>query len=217
MNVLISGLLSVLACGLAFAASGQAATKVPAIDISVPNRVLPIKANDACSVDYKNNRVFGENRGWTARLKSGKYERKHDRNLDSGYESVSLDGIFCLEPGNGKPQHALLVLNWLDCGGSCTSIGVVQLITVRAAHPVIKQQFVFDSHATGTGATFDEKSLTLIITGRSNDDSPNCCAKNFDVVTYHWQGSRFVQQSYKRIPAPAPQRVRGGDKPRSLR
>jgi hypothetical protein len=172
INVLIGGMLSLLGCRLAFAAIGQAATEVPAIYVSVPNRVLPVKANDACGIDFKNNRVFGENRGWTVRLKSGKYERR----LDSGYEAVSLDNIFCLQPGNGKPQHALIVLNWLDCGGSCTSIGVVQLIAIRAARPVIKQQFVFDSHATGTGATFHEKSLTLTITGRSNDDGPNCCA-----------------------------------------
>ncbi len=198
MNLLISGLMSALACGLAFAAIGQAATEVPAIDVSAPNRLLPVKADDACRVDFKNIRVFGENPGWTARLKSGKYEHK----LDSGYEAVSLDNVFCLKPRNGKAQQAVIVLNWLDCGGSCTSIGVVQLFAVRAAHPVIKQQFVFDSHAAGTGATFDEKSLSLTITARSDDGSPNCCAKNFDVVTYQWQGSKFVQQSYKRVPAP---------------
>jgi hypothetical protein len=60
------------------------------------------------------------------------------------------------------------------------------------------------------------KSLSLTITARSDDGSPNCCAKNFDVVTYQWQGSKFVQQSYKRVPAP-PQSIEGDDKPRSLR
>jgi hypothetical protein len=212
MNVLITGLLSALAYGMAVASTGQAANEGPAIDVSAPNRLLPIKAADACRGDFKNIRVFGENSGWTARLKSGKYERK----LDSGYEAVSLDNVFCLKPGNGKARRAVIVLNWLDCGGSCTNIGVVQLFEVRAAHPVIKQQFVFDSHAAGTGAAFDEKSLSLTITARSDDGSPNCCAKNFDVVTYQWQGTKFVQQNYKRVPA-LPQRIDGDDKPRSLR
>ena len=199
MNVLIGGLLSVLICGLALVARGQAATEVPAIEASAPNRVLPVKADDACRVDFNNIRVFGEDRSITARLKRGKFERKYD----SGYEGVSLDNVFCLNPGTGKAQQAVIVLNWISCGGSCMSTGVVQLIVIRAGHAVINQQFVFDSHATGTGATFDKKSLTLKITGRSDDDSPNCCAKNFDVVTYQWQGSRFVKQGYKRVPAPS--------------
>jgi hypothetical protein len=199
INVMIGGLLSTLAWGLAFAAIGQSATDLPSIEVSAPNRVLPVRADGACKVDFQNIRVFGENRGYTARLKSGKYERR----LDSGYETVRLDHVFCLEPGDGNAQHAIIVLNWLDCGGSCTSTGVVQLIAVRAAHPVIKQQFVFDSHATGTGATFNEKSRTLKITGRSEDDSPNCCARNLDVVTYRWEMTKFVQQSYKRVPAPS--------------
>lgn len=199
MNVLIGGLSSVLSCGLALAAPGQAATEVPAIEVSAPNRVMPVKADDACRIDFKNILVFGESRSDMARLKRGKFERK----FDSGYEAVSLDNVFCLKPGTGKAQQAVIVLNWIDCSGSCMSTGIVQLIAIRAGHAVIKQQFVFDSHATGTGATFDKKSFTLKITGRSNDDSPNCCAKDFDLVTYRWQGSKFVQQSYKRVPAPS--------------
>ena len=199
MNVLIGGLLSVLISGIALAATGQASTEVPAIEVSAPNLVLPVKADDACRVDFNNIRVFGEDQSVTARLKRGKFEHKYD----DGYEAVSLDNVFCLKPGTGKTQQAIIVLSWTSCGGSCTNTGVVQLIAIRAGHPVIKQQFVFNSHAPGTGATFDKKSLTLKITGRSDDDSPNCCARNFDVVKYQWQGSRFVQKSYKRVPAPS--------------
>ena len=199
MNVLIGGVLSVLICELALAATGRAAAGVPAIEVSAPNRVMPVKADDACRVDFNNIRVFGENRGQTAQLKRGKFERKYD----FGYEAVSLDNVFCLKPWSGKAQQAVIVMEWISCGGSCMSTGVVQLIAIRAGHAVIKQQFVFDSHARGTGATFDKKSLTLKITGRSDDDSPNCCAKNFDVVTYQWRGNRFVQQSYNRLPAPS--------------
>jgi hypothetical protein len=196
-NVVIGGLVSTLACGVAFAAIGQSAIDVPSINVSEPNRILPVKADDVCKVDFENIRVFGENRGYTAQLKDGKYKHR----LDSGYEAVSLDHVFCVEPRDGNARHAIIVLSWLDCGGSCTSTGVVQLIAVRAAHAVIKQQFVFDSHATGTGAAFDGKTRTLKITGRTQDDSPNCCARNLDVVTYQWGKNKFVQQSYKRIPA----------------
>jgi len=134
-----------------------------------------------CSVDFRNIHMFGENAGWRARLKNGRYVR----NSGFDHESVRLDHVSCLdhEEGGGG-QHALVMTDWTDCGVSCMSTGVVQVFEVRAAHPVITQQFVFDSHAEGTGATFDEKSLTLTITGRSDDGSPNCCAKSFDVVTY---------------------------------
>jgi hypothetical protein len=197
MNPFIIGFLFALACGLPFAAVAQTA-EVPAIDVSTPNRVIPIKANKACGIDFKNIRVSGADRRQTVRLKSGEYKRKYD----SGYEAVGLENVFCLEPGKGKAQRAIIVLSWLDCGGSCSSTGVVQLVSIHSQHPVVIQQFVFDSHADGTGATFNEKSQTLTVTGRSDDGSPHCCARNLDVVTYRWQGSKFVQGQYKRVPAP---------------
>jgi hypothetical protein len=212
MGNLMRGIAFVLAGGLSCAAVGQDVPRVPAVDVSTPNGVLKIKANDVCSVDFRNIRMFGETPGWTAILKNGKYERK----FDSGYESTELNYSFCLDHEGGGEQHALVVTNWTECGGSCMSTGVVQLFAIRAAHPVITQQFVFDSHAVGTGVTLDEKALNLTITGRSDDGSPNCCAKSFDVVTYRWQGTKFVQQGYKRVPAPPPQRI-GDDAPPSRR
>jgi|SRR5450631_40605 len=195
--------------GLTCTVVGQDVRRAPAVDVSAPNRVLEQSASDVCSVDFRNIRMFGENADWSADLKNGKYERKSD----SSYESARLDHVFCFDYTNGGGQHALAMTDWTDCGGSCMRTGVVQLFVIQAAHPVITQQFVYDSHATGTGATFDEKSLTLTITGRSDDGSPNCCAKNFDVVTYQWQEGQFVQGSYKRVPAPPAQRVGGDPKP----
>lgn len=199
MNVLTAGLFSTVACGLALSAFGQ--NSVSAIDVFTPNRALQVEASDACSVDFRNIRVYGENRDWTAQLKDGKFERK----VDSGYEAVTLDQVFCFAPKSRGERHAIIVLNWLDCGGSCSSTGVVQLIAIRSGHPVIIQQFVFDSHAAGTGVKFNEKSLILTVTGRSDDGSPNCCAKNFEVVTYRWGRSKFVQKEYKRVAAPTPE------------
>jgi len=174
---------------------------VPAVYLSSPHRVLALKANDACAIDFANTRMFGENKGWAAPLKNGKYEHKYD----AGYDSVTLDHVYCVHRDASKVSYALAVTNWLSCGGSCMSTGVVQVIAVRDGRPFVTQQLTFDSHAPGTGATYDECSHTLTITGRSDDDSPNCCAKNFDVVTMQWQGSKFAQNTYRRIPAPPPQ------------
>jgi hypothetical protein len=82
----------------------------------------------------------------------------------------------------------------------------VQVVGIRSGHPVVIQQFVYDSHAVGTGVTFDGNSLRLTIIGRSNDGSSNCCAKSLDLVAYRWRGRKFVQEQYKRVPAPPPLR-----------
>ena len=74
---------------------------------------------------------------------------------------------------------------------------------LRDNHPVLMQEFDFDANALGTGATFDGKSQTLTITGRSAEESPDCCPKSLDVVSYQWDGQQFVQSSYKRMPAPS--------------
>jgi hypothetical protein len=195
--------------GLTCTVVGQDVRRVPAVDVSAPNRVLEQGASNVCSIDFRNIRMFGENADWSADLKNGKYERKSH----SAYESTKLDHVFCSDYKRGGGQHAMVMTDWTDCGGSCMRTGVVQLFAIRAAHPVITQQFVYDSHATGTGATFDEKSLTLTITGRSDDGSPNCCPKSFDVVTYRWQEGHFEQRSYKRVPAPSTQSVEGDTKP----
>ena len=198
MSFHLRGVAFFLVSGLTSLAVGQYVRRIPNVDVSIPNRVLKIEAKNACDLDFRNIRMFGENAGWTARLKDGKYERK----VDSGYEAAKINQVNCLDRKESGGQHALVTANWLDCGGSCTSIGVVQVFVVREDHPVITQQFVFDSHAKGTGATFDEKSLILTIIGRTDDDSPNCCAKNLDVVRYQWNGSRFTRRSFKRVAAP---------------
>ncbi len=114
------------------------------MDVSTPNRVLSIKAENVCGIDFSNARLFGENGDWSAHLKNGKFERKSE----SGYESARLDHVFRFNKKSGA-KYALVMTNWTDCGGSCMSTGVVQLFAVRAAHPLITQQFVFDSLANG--------------------------------------------------------------------
>ena len=196
MDVFPRGVVFVLAAGLIYATAGQAVPNPPpAVTVSTPERVLEVNATDVCGVDFRNIRMFGEFEEDTAKLKNGKYERQ----FDSGRESVSLKHVFCINHGT---NHAIVITDWVDCGGSCSSVDVVQLFTIRLSRPVITQQFVFDSHAVGTGATFNPESLTLTITGRSDDHSANCCPTSFDVVTYRWQGTKFVQTNFTRVPAP---------------
>jgi hypothetical protein len=138
------------ALGLSYIASAQNGRKSPAVDVSTPNLRLDEKAKDVCAVDFRNIRMFGENDGWNARLKNGRYEQK-----DDGYDSTKLVGVFCFSDAKDGSHRALVVTNWVSCGGSCMSTGVVQVFELRDTNPVIAQQLVFDSHARGTGAKFE--------------------------------------------------------------
>jgi hypothetical protein len=139
--------------------------------------------------------MFGESSD-SVELKNGEFEQRGYLE----YYSVSLDHVFCFD--HGGTRHAVVETYWTSCGGPCLTSGVVQLFAILAGHPVITQQFVFDSQAIGTGVTFDQKPIILTITGRSDDGSGHCCPKSLDVVTYHWQGTKFVRQDYKRVPVP---------------
>jgi hypothetical protein len=168
----------------------------PAVTVSRPNQVLELtSSNGVCGVDYLNEPVSdGEE---TASLKAGKYEEPSE-NL-GGESSVDVKLLSCVD--RGAAEHALLATNWLSCGASCNSHEIVQVLELRGGHPVVVQQINFDSDARGTGATFDDNSRILTITARSNEESPHCCPKSLDVVTYRWEGQQFVQSSYKRVPA----------------
>jgi hypothetical protein len=119
----------------------------------------------------------------------------------AGESSVEVKLLSCLN--RGVAEHALLATDWVDCGASCNHHEIVQVFELRGSHPFLIQQIDFDSDATGTGATFDGNSLTLTVRGRSKEDSPHCCPKSLDVVTYRWERQKFVQSSYKRAPVPS--------------
>jgi hypothetical protein len=123
------------------------------------------------------------------------------RQSGSKYESTRLNDIFCVKREDGE-RRALVITKWVACIDLCASIGIAQLFELRSGQPVITQQFVFDAHADGTGATFNDRALALTVTGRSDDGSPACCARSLDVVTYQWRGNEFKQASYERIPVP---------------
>lgn len=168
----------------------------PAMTVSKPNRVLELTADHGvCGVDYLNTPVSDGER--TLPLRDGKYERRE--NFES--DSVEVKHVFCLD--HGVSERALVDTEWMSCGGSCNSSGIVQVFELRDGHPVLVQQIYFDSDAAGTGVSFDDNSLILTVRGRSTEESPHCCAKSLDVVTYRWDEEQlFVQSSYKRVPVP---------------
>lgn len=163
------------------------------IKVYEPNRVIPESAENICGFDFRNSRMFA--REYSVVLKNGRYAKQGNM----GSETVDLKNMYCL---HGYADRALVVTEWTDCGATCgTMSGVAQVFELRNNHPVITQEIVFDSKMQGAGATFDENTLKLTIVGRYYDpEDAECCPKNFEVVTYGWQGHKFVQSSYERKP-----------------
>jgi hypothetical protein len=161
-------------------------------DISYPKYRYAASVSSLHKVDFKNLKVFwfaGEEPDSSAKLRNGAYQRK---SKDNGYEKVNLDLIEFLDPPDGGEQHAVIDLEWWDCGGSCTVVGRVQVFEVQAGHPTVVQEIEYDRHAPGTGVQFDPRTQVLTIVGRSTDHTPNCCPKNLDVMRFDWDGKKFA-------------------------
>jgi hypothetical protein len=131
-------------------------------------------------------------------LRKGKYRH---RDKPFGSENADLQGVWFFDEVNGKPQHVLVSLLDVPCGGSCAPDGYVMLFEIRDGVLTETAKFAYDAHAPGTGAKFDGFQLTIF--ARSPDDGPNCCPKNLDVVTYSWQNQKFEQVAFLVKPVPA--------------
>lgn len=176
---------------------GSTLPSTPAVTVLSPNRVLEETVPSVCGIDFNNSQIVqGDS---SVQLANGAYEKRND----VGTESVSLKNVFCLHESTNQTEHAVVATDWTGCGASCHSSGAVQIFALRDNRPVLTQELDFDSNALGSGATFDDKSQTLTISGRSTEESPDCCPKSLDVVTYRWEGQQFVQTSYKRVPVPS--------------
>ena len=160
-------------------------------DISYPNYRYATSVSSLHKVDFKNFKVFwfaGEEPDSGAKLRNGTYQRRSK----DGYQKVNLNLVEFLDPPESREQHAVIDLEWWDCGGSCTVLGRVQVFELQAGHPTVTQEIEYDRHAPGTAVQFDPKTQTLTIIGRSNDHTPNCCPKNLDVMRFDWNGRNFA-------------------------
>jgi hypothetical protein len=138
--------------------------------MSAPDYRYSVSASSLDQVDFKNLRVFfqpGDPSDRGVALRKGKF-RKH---LQGGYEEVSLESVEFFKSQSGNEQFALISLYWMDCGGSCTTLGKIQVFALREGHPRIIQQIEYDRHAEGTSDSFKPWNGHLVIVGRGNDDS----------------------------------------------
>jgi len=97
-------------------------------------------------------------------------------------------------------SHALVSIDFLACGGSCSDDGLLFLFAIDQGHPVITQRFRYDAQIQGAGQSFDPASRRLTIKARSGDATAHCCPKHMDIATYRWAGDKFELEKSERVP-----------------
>ncbi len=152
----------------------------------------PYSAESLKSVDFRNLSYDVGND--TVAMRNGAFSHKYQ---GFGGIDAELEDTWLFNVKDGVPRHALVSLFVVTYGGSSSPHGYVLLFEIRGGRLVRTQQFVYDAQAPGTGASFIVSKGELTITGRSNDDTPNCCPAHVDIVTFAWRGDRFRPAGYR--------------------
>jgi hypothetical protein len=117
-----------------------------------------------------------------------------------GGEEVHLDDVYYFRPSTTQPEAALVQLRLFSYGGSSSMDCVLLVFQIDEGGLLEMQELRFDLQAEGTGVDFDQNSNTLTVRARTADDSPHCCAKSIDLVTFSWTGKAFEEKSHRTIP-----------------
>jgi hypothetical protein len=148
-------------------------------------------------VDFRNFRFFsfdeaGRPSG-SFSLKNGHY--KHDEPLS--HESVDLDSVHYLGKSSASNgDSALVLLSWFAAGGSSSQEGSARVFTLSGGRLRVVQEIGWDRHFQAGQPTesFDASANTLVISSAHYiPGDAHCCVSAMDVVTFRWDGTRFVQ------------------------
>jgi hypothetical protein len=171
-------------------------SKGPTFDIATVSFTYEQSYSSIRDVDFRNIRYveFNEKGGVASgkRLKNGHWFKQWEHPLAS--ESVGLRSVFYLSPSTPSTQYALVRFGWEEIGGSTSQSEIFQLFELSGHRLRIVQDIDTDGHFSGPYSAFDEKTNTLYL--RSAHYLPgdaHCCVSAVDVVTLHWNGSRFIQ------------------------
>jgi hypothetical protein len=157
------------------------------VSVSYPGSYSSIR-----KVDFRNIKIpFFDKESFF--LKNGHY--KHDEPDD--HLSIDLDSIYYLSTSpSSKGSSALVLYSWFGAGGSSSQGGTAEVFTVSDGHLRSVQKIDWDTHFQAGQPTdsFDPSTNTLVI--RSAHYIPgdaHCCVSAMDIVTFRWNGTRFVQ------------------------
>lgn len=195
-------------CLLAFGAppNSQAHTS-SAVATVEPNYGYTQPISSFRQVDFKNfDFVVFDVDGQPSRsvsLENGEYHERHEETgSDLTLGPVQYFGTSRLSVKN-EPRYVLVTLRERDLGTNPTDASIVQVWKMEKHHLYVVQQLTFDQQAPGAGVSFDTKTGRLIIKARTNDDSPACCPRSLELISFRWNGREFTQETAQTLPVPA--------------
>jgi hypothetical protein len=134
-------------------------------------------------------------------LQHGKFRNVYTVDgINRGFDEVTLDHVDYFQPGKSEREGALVALTHSYGGGSSCTDGIVLVFQIEDGGLVVTQQLNYNRQADGTGTDFDPSTSILTIRARSRDDTPNCCPKSIDVVTFRWTGKELEEKSHRAVP-----------------
>lgn len=164
------------------------------VDLSYPGSYSSIRKVDFRNFKFPAFDQAGKPAG-SFFLRNGHY--KHDE--PTGHFAMDLDSVYHLSTfPSSKGGSALVLYSRFTAGGSSSQGRTAQVFTVSDGHLRSVQMISWDTHfraAQPTGS-FDPSTNTLVI--RSAHYIPgdaHCCISAMDIVTFRWDGARFIQSS----------------------
>ena len=160
----------------------------PTFSSELVSTIFPGKYASIRKVDFRNFRF--PDLGIS--LKNGHFQ--HDE--ESDHQSVDLDEIHYLNsPRSSSGGSALVLSSWSAVGGSSSQGEQARAFTVSGGRLRLVQVIAWSTHSGVRPAnSFDATANVLSI--RSDHYIPgdaDCCISAVDVVTFHWDGTHFVQ------------------------
>ena len=142
-------------------------------------------------VNFRNLRFFDFDKDGKAvamfRLRSGHYER----NQPFDHESMDLDSVHYL-----SESSALVIFSWSAAGDSSSQGRIAQVFNLSGGRLRVVQEIFWDTHFQAGGLTesFEPGTNTLVIhSAHYIPGDAHCCVSAMDVVTFRWDGTRFIQ------------------------
>jgi hypothetical protein len=174
-----------------------------AVTSKLTHCALKLRAQSAVDISLRNSRVVTCDAGdiiWAQRLRNGRGSSE-DR-LPNGSLNVRTDAR--LKWAHVLDRDHLIVAHWwVWVAASSSSSEYVQVIERQEDRWVVVQQIEMDIHHGGNavGADYDAARKTLITRAvHYADGEGRCCPSLMDVVTFRWNGARFIRRQSKRVP-----------------
>jgi hypothetical protein len=148
-------------------------------------------------IDFRNFSIhLGGNPAGVA-LKHGKYTGNDLQNHP--FYEVGMDEIHYLTPSNGSgTEYVLLRLYENDGGGAFNHEGIIQVLELSYQQLRIVQEIRVDENHDGLhpGHPFNDRTKTLVLYSAHHvPGDAQCCVSAVDVLTFTWNGSRFIYTS----------------------